>query len=403
MLKTLAIEDLEIGMFVKDIILKNSDHKVKNQGTVNSPRTIELLKKQGAISVVVKLNQEQIEALEQANDPPKPSASSPKTEPTAKTKRKEKSNVSLSEEFENSCRVYDEATENVKRMFSEASRGQQLTTEKVLLLADEITESVFRNEYAMTILTRIRQKSNYHWEHSINTAILICGFSLYLGLNKEVVKKITLGALFHDIGSAKVPRAILDKQGPLTSNEYSVMQKHITWGIEIGKRDDILNDVMIDMMVNHHERLDGSGYPRGLTESKLSKLARITAIVDVYDAITGDKSYKKGIPPIAAMRHLMSEKDKLDQNLVQQFIKFAGVYPVGSLVKLSNDKLAIITECNRDDPLKPILKVIYSTKLNSLITPKTYNLVNEEFTIASAVREEDYKLNLSKIIRDMTM
>ncbi|MFD2164745.1 HD-GYP domain-containing protein [Thalassotalea euphylliae] len=398
MLKTLAIDELEVGMFVQEIKLKNSDHKVKNQGKVNSPRTIELLRKQGAASVVVKLNPEQIAKLEQANQ-----SSSTTATQLDNTSDSPKGSVSLSDEFANSCRVYDEATENVKKLFSEAASGQQLTTEKILVLADEITESVFRNEYAMTILTRIRQQANYHWEHAINTAILMCGFGLYLGLNKPTVKKITLGALFHDIGLARVPKAILEKQGPLTTNENSVVQKHISWGIEIGKRDNILNDVVIDMMANHHERLDGSGYPRGIQQDKLSKLARITAIIDVYDAMTGDRAYKKGIPPIAAMRHLMSESEKFDPQLVQKFIKFAGVYPVGSLVKLSNDKLGIITEGNREEPLKPKLKVIYSTQISSLVTPKNCDLTQEDISIVSAVRSEDYQLNLPRLIRDMTM
>ena len=423
MLKTLPIEELEVGMYVQDIKLRNTEHKVKNQGKVNSPRTIELLKKQGAVSVVVKLDadkknkQEKVKAKQSnvvkapfSKDKLASKFASPNSEQDKRSdaipaeKDKPKGNVvALSDEFSQSCEIYDEATENVKKLFAQASNGEKLTTEKVLVLADEITESVFRNEYAITILTRIRQQSNYHWEHAINTAILICGFGLYLGFKKSIVKEITLGALFHDIGLAKVPKAILEKQGPLTNNEMSVVKKHINWGLEIGKRDDILNNVIIDMMVNHHERLDGSGYPRGLDEPKLSKLAKITAIVDVYDAMTGDRAYKKGVAPMVAMRHLLSNKDKYDQELVQHFIKYAGVHPVGSLVQLSNEKLAIVTEGNRTEPLKPKLKVVYSTKINSLVTPKSYDLRYENISILSAVRSEDYNINLPKLIRNIVM
>ncbi len=394
MLKTLAIDELEVGMFVQDIRLKNTQHKVKNQGKVNSPRTIELLKKQGAVSVVVKLDPEQAQA------------SATNEAPINTTPQKDKPQgalISVAEEFEQSKQVYDQATENVKKIFAQAAGGQKLTTEKILVLADEITESVFRNEYAITILTRIRQQTNYQWEHAINTAILMCGFGLYLGLKKATVKQVTLGALFHDIGLAKVPSAILKKNESLTDNEMSVVKKHIHWGLEIGKRDNILNDIVIDMLANHHERLDGSGYPRGLEQNKLSKLARMTAIIDVYDAMTGDKTYKKGVPPMVALRHLLSNEDKFDQGLVQQFIKFLGVHPVGSLVKLSNDKLAVVTEGNRDEPLKPKITTIYSTKINSLITPKNYDLTEGSATILSAVRSEDYQLNLPKLIRKISL
>ena len=426
MLKTLSIDELEVGMFVHDIKLKNNQHKVKNQGKVNSPRTIALLKKQGAISVVIKLDSNKAD-LENSFTPAKAPLSKAELDkkfsatmqsangstnthsndtPTkdSSTKKDDSTNeTTLSQEFSQSCEIYDQATESVKALFSQASSGQKLTTDQVLILADEITESVFRNEYAITILTRIRQQSNYQWEHAINTAILICGFGLYLGFKKSIVKQITLGALFHDIGLARVPQAILEKPSTLTENEMSVVKKHISWGLEIGKRDNILNNVIIDMMVNHHERLDGSGYPRGLDESKLSKLAKMTAIVDVYDAMTGDRSYQKGISPMAAMRHLLSNKDKFDQELVQQFIKYTGVYPVGSLVELSNEKLAIVTEGNRKEPLKPKLKMVYSTKLNGLITPKSYDLQEQDTTILSAVRGEDFNINLPKLIRNITM
>lgn len=391
MLKTLTIDELKVGMFVEDIKLKNSNHKVKNKGKVNSARTIELLKKQGAVSVVIKLEQD--EKSTPANDANNSSDLAPP--PT--------DSIAVADEFEHSKQVYDQATENVKKLFAQAASGQPLTTENIQVLANEITESIFRNEYAITILTRIRERSKYHWEHAVNTAILICGFGVYLGLKKSTVKEITLGALYHDIGQSRVPNAILQKAENLTENELSVVKKHIHWGLEIGKRDNILNDIIIDMMANHHERLDGSGYPRGVDEKKLSKLARITAIVDVYDAMTGDRAYKKGVPPMAALRHLMENQTQFDQALVQQFIKYIGVFPVGSLVKLSNERLAIVTEGNRANPLKPIVTIVYSTELNKLVTPKPYDLSENDTTILSAVRSEDYQLNLSKLIRTISL
>ncbi len=394
MLKTIAIDELEVGMFVQDIKLKNSKYKVKNKGVVNTARTIELLKKQGAVSIVIKLTPEQI-SLE--NNP----VDSTNTVPENKNSPHQQ--TSLSAEFEKSQQLYDQATENVKKLFSEAATGQKLTTETILILADEITASVMRNEYAITILTRIRQQSNYQWEHAINTAVLICGFGLYLGMKEEVLKQMTLGALFHDIGSARVPKAILDKQTALSANEMSVMQKHIHWGIEIGKRDKILNNIIIDIMVNHHERLDGSGYPRGVGKDQLSKLSRIIAIIDVYDAMTADKAYKKGVQPMVAMRYLLSNKEKFDAELVQQFIKFLGVHPVGSLVELSNQKLAIVTEGNRDNPLKPTIKIIYSKKLNALVTPKHCELKTSDINIVAPVRGDDFQINLPKLIRQLAL
>lgn len=379
MLKDLTIDELKVGMFVKDIFLKDSDHKVKNQGVVNSQRTIELLKKQGVVRVVIDCEQSEVQTsnlgdLEEA---------------------------SLEKEFSRSCEIYDQSTEKVKELLLNASSEKPLSIEAMTALAGEITNSVTRNEHAMTILTRIRQKSNYQWEHAINCAVLICGFSIYLGFKKNTVQELTLGAMLHDIGTAKVSRAILEKQEKLTKNEMSVVQKHVFWGVELSKREGFSSPILTDMLVNHHERLDGSGYPRGIAGDKISKLSRITAVVDVYDAMTGDKPYKKGMLPQAVFRHLLNEKDKFDPDIVQKFIKYLGIHPVGSLVELSNNKIAVVIEGNRIEPLKPKIKVIYSLKLNGYTKPVEYDLTKEEFVIVNAIKASDYEINLNKTIRDI--
>ncbi|MDO6446302.1 HD-GYP domain-containing protein [Colwellia sp. 1_MG-2023] len=389
MLKDLTIDELKVGMFVKDIFLKDSDHKVKNQGVVNSARTIELLKKQGVVRVVID--------CEQSNF----SDDEPDIEDNESDTENDVEETSLTDEFARSCDIYQQSAENVKALMLNASSAKPLSMEAMTVLAGEITNSITRNEHAMTILTRIRQKSNYQWEHAINCAVLICGFSLYLGFKKNTVQELTLGALIHDIGSAKVSRAILEKQDKLTKNEMSVVQKHVLWGMELSKREGFSSPILSDMLVNHHERLDGSGYPRGIAGDKISKLSRITAIVDVYDAMTADKPYKKAMLPQAVFRHLLNEKKKFDADIVQQFIKYLGIHPVGSLVELSNEKIAIVIEGNRTDPLKPKIKVIYSLKLNSYTKPVDFDLTQEEFVIINSIKASDYQINLNKTIRDI--
>ena len=382
MLKYLAIDELKVGMFVKDIILKDSDHKVKNQGVVNSQRTIELLKKQGVVRVVIE--------CEQANDDNENKQQSPVIQEAA-----------FKDELPKSCQIYDDATSKIKELFITPLEKQSLSPESMSSLANEITNSLMRNEYAITILTRVRQQSFYQWEHAINCGVLACGFALYLGLKKETVREVTLGALLHDIGSAKVAKAILEKPNKLTANEMSVVKKHVFWGVEVAKREGFTSPIVLDMIVNHHERLDGSGYPRGLEGKKISKLSRITAIIDVYDAITGDKPYKKGELPQVAFRQLLSAKDKFDADLVQQFIKYLSIHPVGSLVKLSNDKLGLVVSCNRKNPLKPTVNVIYNLSTSRYVKAVEIDLEKEDINIEAAVKASDYEINLNKMIKDL--
>lgn len=380
---TLNIDELRVGMYVQDIILLNSQHKVKNRGKVNSERTIDMLKKQGVDKVVVQMTEEEADEHK-------------------KTKQiTEDSNVSVEEEFSRSCQIYDDATENVKKILLDTSSNKPMSPQAMSALAGEITESVMRNEHAITILTRMRQRSQYQWEHAINCGILVCGFALYLGLKKSTVQEMTLGALLHDIGTAKVPKAILENPGKLTPSEMNVVKQHVFWGVELAKKEGFATPIIVDMLVNHHERLDGSGYPRGIKKNKLTKLSRITAIVDVYDAMTGDKPHKKGELPLTVLRHLLTNKAQFDQTIVQQFIKYLGVHPVGSLVELSNEKLAVVMEGNRIDPLKPKVKIVYSLKLNKFITPIDHDLTEENFSIIACVHPDDYQINLGKVIREL--
>lgn len=390
--KTLTINELQTGMFVTTVILQDRRNKVKNQGRVNSQRTIESLKKQGVTEVIIKCDVENKSKVVDENEQEK--------EQQKNTKPCNNSNT-INDEFSRSCEIYEDATKHIQALFNNAKVQKTLSPEAINLLASEITDSVIRNEYAITILTRIRHHSTYQWEHATNCAILVCGFALFLGLNKDTAQKMTLGALLHDIGVAKVPRAIIEKNAKLSTNEMDVIKKHLAWGHQLCKKDGFDDPIIMDMLINHHERLDGSGYPRGLKKEKLSKLARITAIVDVYDAMTGEKAYQKGQQPINALRHLLADKSKFDQELVQQFIKFLGVHPVGSLVKLSNEKIAIVVEGNRSEPLKPKVKIFFSLKLQNHVKLKDCDLSIEPITITSAVRADDHNINCTKLLHDI--
>jgi HD-GYP domain-containing protein (c-di-GMP phosphodiesterase class II) len=389
-LKTLSIDELEIGMFVTTVMLKHSKTKVKNQGRVNSQSTIVSLKKQGVTQIIIKLESDKEQNKNLTVKEEKLLTAGSVTLP-----------CSLNEEFSRSCEIYDDSNKKIQDLFDQAKSQKSLSPQAISLLASEITNSVIRNQYAITILTRIRDHSTYQWEHATNCAILVCGFALFLGLNKETAEKMTLGALLHDIGVAKIPKGIIEKPDKLTANEMDIVKKHLAWGHQLCKKDGFNDPIIMDMLINHHERLDGSGYPRGLKKEKLSKLARITAIIDVYDAVTGDKAYKKSQQPINALRYLLAEKGKFDQLLVQQFIKYLGVHPVGSLVKLSNDKIAIVVEGNRAEPLKPKVKTFYSLKLQNYINSKDCDLSLVAITIVGSARAEDHNINIAKVIHDI--
>lgn len=395
MIKNITIDELKIGMYVKDVTWGNDKFKVKTQGIVKSTKTIEQLKKQGVVSLVVEYSPAG-EPTEMAVD-----NSQAETEESQSTSTTTDLKTSIEQELSQSCVIYDNAAAQMNEMFEQVKTGKALNAAAINELASEITDSIIRNEYAITMLTRIRSQSTYQWEHAINCSVLLCGFSLYLGLKKETAQQIALGGMLKDVGMAKVPPGIIQNPAAISDFDMKAVKNHVKWGLEANKKDGLNNKIVTDMVVNHHERLDGSGYPRGIAKNSLSKLARMTAIVDVYDAFTGDKPYKPGEPPISALRYLMSNKHLFDQDLVQQFVKYLGIHPVGSVVKLSNDKLAIVTQGNRKNPVKPQVKTFYNLKHNRYTTSTDCDLAEEDHKIIASVNPEDHNINLNKVIRDV--
>ena len=183
--------------------------------------------------------------------------------------------VSLQQEFAKASVSYDAHNRKLQSIFGDLTSGLSLNTDALNEISNEIVSSVFRNEHAMTILTRIKDKHSYNWRHMINCTIFTAVFAKYLGYKREVVQELAMGALMHDLGQAKLPQGIFSKPGKVTGNEMTAIKKHVAQCLGLLKGEKGITTLMLDMIVNHHERLDGSGYPRGVDDSKISRPARI--------------------------------------------------------------------------------------------------------------------------------
>ncbi|PAJ73263.1 phosphodiesterase [Pseudoalteromonas sp. NBT06-2] len=417
MLKALSISELRPGMFVKNVSKQKKKIKIKTHGWVRSQSLIDQLKNEGILEVIVDFAQSEIEeenqienktpeVIEKENKTQNITPKVTKEEPSSvdqKIKRKQvEEEITLENEFSKACIAYDQGLNKVRTMYQDIAAGMQVNVNILHDVANDIIDSVFRNEDAMAVLTRLRDKNAYAWRHTINTAILISVFGRYLKYSKKSVFQLAMGALLHDIGQARVPQGIINKLGKLTELETKAMTKHVEQGFNLCKGEKGVTPVMLDMIINHHERLDGSGYPRGINEDKLSKTARMMAIVDTYDAMTADRVFKQGLEPISVLKHLLGQKDKYDPVLVQQFIKCIGVHPVGSIVKLTSDRLAIVLEGNKNNPIRPKVKVFYNTKHKHYITSKDIHLEIEDTSlkIVSGIKPQDHQINLSRLLKE---
>ena len=279
------------------------------------------------------------------------------------------------EELANASKVHREANLIVKNILTDSRLGKQVMLEKVTPLVEKMTESILRNNGALLSLTRIKDKDNYTFQHSVSVGALMVSFCRALEMDAATIHHAGVGGMLHDIGKMTIPDNILNKPGRLTEAEFGQMKCHVEESRRILTDTSGISDIAINVAWQHHERHDGSGYPRGLKGDDISQLGQMAAIVDVYDAITSTRVYHAGMSPTEALRKIFEwSKFHFNPVLVQAFMRTIGIYPVGTLVMLESGRLAVVLEQSEQHLLQPRVKAFFSSKSNTYITPLEIDL-----------------------------
>ena len=240
---------------------------------------------------------------------------------------------------------------------------------------EAVTGSILRNGSALLGLVGIKNKDDYTFLHSVSVCTLMIAFGRTLGLESEDLRQAGIGGLLHDVGKMKVPDEVLNKPGRLTDAEFALIRRHPGDGHAILLETPGVGPVPLDITLHHHERIDGSGYPKKLAGEEISTMARMAAIVDVYDAITADRCYHTGMAPTEALRKMWEwSSAHFDQRLLQGFMRCIGIYPVGSLVLLESGRLGVVIEQNEKSVLTPVVRIFFSTRSNGYIIPENIDL-----------------------------
>ena len=262
-----------------------------------------------------------------------------------------------------SFRVYRDARGWIDTMLEDSRLGNSVDTHTARGLVTRLAEEVIQNADALVWLTHLKKRDQYTATHCINVCILALTFGRSLGLDGETLNRLGLGALLHDIGKLRVPERILNKPGRLTESEFNIMMTHPQEGHALLANDHSLELDTLNIILHHHERLDGRGYPFGLAEHEISLLVRITSIVDVYDAITSDRCYHDAIPPARALENLFKwAPGNYDVGLLESFIKCIGIYPIGSVVRLVSNEVGVVVASDQGRRLKPIVMLVKNSE-----------------------------------------
>ena len=247
------------------------------------------------------------------------------------------------------------ARDVVTSAFDDIKFGRRINASDLEPVVAAIAASVNRCPTALPSVTRMKERHEYTYLHSVAVCGLMIALAQELRLDPTLTREIGLAGLLHDVGKARVPIEILDKPGPLDFDEYALVQEHTVRGHQLLRESGIESEIALDVCLHHHERVDGSGYPSGISAQSLSIHARMGAVCDVYDAVTSSRAYKESWSPGAALDWMTGTSGHFDPRVLRAFRSMLGVFPIGSLVRLSSQRLAVVLDEPDDDPTTPLV------------------------------------------------
>jgi len=376
--KKVAIQELEVGMYVQELDRPWADSPFMFQGFP--------IKSDDEIDMLLELCEYVYIDVERGMDAPhvyrKPVASGKSVAQEllniasiANTENIYPDTADVEDELDAAKKIYEDAHQSVHDIFDVLGGGGKVNILDIRDTTNRIVDSVLRNPDAFVLLQKLKYKDRYHYAHAINSCALAASFSRHLGLPREELKEIALGALMLDIGILKMPDALLKKQGRLTPAMFKLVRYHVDFGIGFVKNIAEFPNTAREMVATHHERVNGKGYPKGLAGEQIPVCGRIAAIVDCYLAMISERPYKKSVSEHEAICEIYKWRNiDFHEELIEQFIQCVGAYPTGTLVELTSGQVGIILSQNRVRRLYPKVLLILDADKTRYQQPHTLDL-----------------------------
>ena len=272
-------------------------------------------------------------------------------------------------------RMYADAVSVASMVWESARTDAKPDPTAAQSMIDNLAQAVVHNRSALMALTALKDYDDYTFTHMVNVSILTMAQARGLGIDGPLLREVGLAALMHDIGKVKTPSEILNKPDKLTDEEFSIMRRHVVDGAEILRGTPEIPSLAPIVAFEHHLRLDGTGYPFGVSRPTLNLATMLCGIADVYDAMRSQRKYQQSFPSERILAILQRNDGKqFDQHLVRRFVQLLGIYPVGNLVKLNTGEIAVVLQVHAPDPYRPKVRVLFATDGGRLELPHDINL-----------------------------
>lgn len=386
----IPIDEVKVGMMLSDVL--NKDEQILfSLITITTQEDIERLKRLGAVWGYIYTPKEKKEENKK------------ELEPKENKERISEREKLYYKELEKAKEIHKITLEAVKSTLHDVRMGKQINVKKVEEATEEMVESIIRNPDALVSLAQIKGYDDYTYEHSVNVGILITSLVYSMGYPRDLLFEAGIGGILHDIGKMTIPEHILNKPGRFTPEEYSIMKRHPENGLRILRKAESISEFSKIVVIEHHERYNGSGYPKGIRYREIHEIGLVAAVVDVYDAMTTDRVYRAAWPPPKALALIFKGANvDFSPRIVDLFTKNLGIYPVGSFVKLASGEMGLVIKVDRGSFFTPDVLILFNEKGERLKKPVEYKLselqkgeVGEKYKIEMALNPKNFGIKIN--------
>lgn len=262
----------------------------------------------------------------------------------------------------------------VMALFEDARLGNSVKTQKLAPLVKQISRSVNIDPTIILNISRMKTKDEYTYLHSVSVCALMVNLARKMGFPEEQMHDIGMAGLLHDVGKTSIPASVLSKPGKLDESEWTIIRNHPQRGHDILSASEGVSNIALEVCLRHHEKMDGTGYPGRITADNLSIFTRMSTICDVYDAITSQRSYNTPLSSSEALAEMQSWSGHFDQIILRDFVDSLGILPVGTLVRLDQEELAMVVGESPSNYSAPIVRRFHSLERDCAVAPKDFDL-----------------------------